>query len=133
MGQISSAPVELIRVQRGGGKRWRGAVAEMQGWRADHEDAHFMCDEEADGSFSLFGVLDGHGGCEVARLAAHDRLPEALRRAADSTVPSTDLEARVSGAFVETDAWLRERPEVRPCVRAPPEKWPYRESVRSHR
>jgi hypothetical protein len=33
MGQISSAPVELIRVQRCGGAGWRAAAAEMQGWR----------------------------------------------------------------------------------------------------
>ena len=60
MGQISSAPVELIRVQRCGGAGWRGAAAEMQGWRADHEDAHFVADGGEDGT-SLFGVLDGHG------------------------------------------------------------------------
>ena len=69
MGQISSAPVELIRVQRGGGASWRGAVAEMQGWRADHEDAHFMRNGGGN-AYDLFGVLDGHGGSEAARLAA---------------------------------------------------------------
>lgn len=111
MGQISSAPVELIRVQRSGGKSWRGAVAEMQGWRADHEDAHFMRNEASEGGFSIFGVLDGHGGCEVARLAAHAQLPEALRRATDGAARA-ELERRVAAAFVETDAWLRERPEV---------------------
>ncbi|KAH8050009.1 manganese ion binding protein [Aureococcus anophagefferens] len=63
---ISSAPVELIRVQRGGGASWRGAVAEMQGWRADHEDAHFMRNGGGN-AYDLFGVLDGHGGV-VARL-----------------------------------------------------------------
>ena len=72
MGQISSAPVELIRVQRCGGAGWRGAAAEMQGWRADHEDAHFVADGGEDGT-SLFGVLDGHGGRAAAREAAHDR------------------------------------------------------------
>ena len=70
MGQISSAPVELIRVQRCGGAGWRGAAAEMQGWRADHEDAHFVADGGEDGT-SLFGVLDGHGGRAAAREAAH--------------------------------------------------------------
>eukprot|EP00629_Pelagomonadales_sp_RCC1024_P017772 CAMPEP_0119272218 /NCGR_PEP_ID=MMETSP1329-20130426/8478_1 /TAXON_ID=114041 /ORGANISM="Genus nov. species nov., Strain RCC1024" /LENGTH=325 /DNA_ID=CAMNT_0007272273 /DNA_START=148 /DNA_END=1125 /DNA_ORIENTATION=- len=78
MGQISSAPVELVRVQRRGGVHWRGAVAEMQGWRADHEDAHFSRD--GGGGFSLFGVLDGHGGREAARVAARPRLPELRQR-----------------------------------------------------
>lgn len=109
MGQISSAPVELIRVQRCGGAGWRGAAAEMQGWRADHEDAHFVADGGEDGT-SLFGVLDGHGGRAAAREAAHDRLPAALRRA---TAAGGALdEAAVTAAFVETDAWLRTVPAV---------------------
>jgi len=115
MGQISSAPVELIRVQRGGGADWRGAVAEMQGWRADHEDSHFMRDGggEGAGGYSVFGVLDGHGGCEAARLAAHDRLPALLRDACLAADRGTrDLAEVVTAAFVETDAWLRTRPEV---------------------
>ena len=113
MGQISSAPVELIRVQRGGGKKWRGAVAEMQGWRADHEDAHFMKDQTTEEGYAVFGVLDGHGGCEVARLAAHLRLPSSLQRAADGSTSTAHLETAVAASFVETDAWLRERPEVK--------------------
>jgi len=109
MGQISSAPVELIRVQRCGGAGWRGAAAEMQGWRADHEDAHFVADGGEDGT-SLFGVLDGHGGRAAAREAAHDRLPAALRRAT-AAAGALD-EAAVTAAFVETDAWLRTVPAV---------------------
>ena len=109
MGQISSAPVELSRGLRCGGAGWRGAAAEMQGWRADHEDAHFVADGGEDGT-SLFGVLDGHGGRAAAREAAHDRLPAALRRA---TAAGGALdEAAVTAAFVETDAWLRTVPAV---------------------
>ncbi|KAH8066211.1 manganese ion binding protein [Aureococcus anophagefferens] len=112
MGQISSAPVELIRVQRGGGASWRGAVAEMQGWRADHEDAHFMRNGGGN-AYDLFGVLDGHGGSEAARLAAHQKLPELLRAACGGASKAFgELEKRVAAAFVETDAWLRARPEV---------------------
>ena len=112
MGQISSAPVELIRVQRGGGASWRGAVAEMQGWRADHEDAHFMRNGGGP-AYDLFGVLDGHGGSEAARLAAHEKLPELLQAACGGAAKAFgELEKRVAAAFVETDAWLRARPEV---------------------
>jgi serine/threonine protein phosphatase PrpC len=112
MGQISSAPVELIRVQRGGGASWRGAVAEMQGWRADHEDAHFMRNGGGP-AYDLFGVLDGHGGSEAARLAAREKLPELLRAACGGAAKAFgELEKRVAAAFVETDAWLRARPEV---------------------
>ncbi|KAJ1456658.1 phosphatase 2C-like domain-containing protein [Pelagophyceae sp. CCMP2097] len=125
MGQISSAPNELIRIQRGGEHWWKGAVAEMQGWRAEHEDAHFMKtsgtksgaegDCAASSSFALFGVLDGHGGAMTARLAAHSHLPEKLREATDAALLASDprvLETKVAQTFVQTDAWLREHPDV---------------------
>ena len=86
MGPVASAPVKLVHVQRRDGRYWRGAAAEMQGWRNSHEDAHFMLDAAdcrhagraaggaADEGASFFGVLDGHGGHWAARLAAsHDK------------------------------------------------------------
>jgi len=113
MGQISSAPVELVRVQRHGGASWRGAVAEMQGWRSDHEDAHFMLEY---GGRGYFGVLDGHGGSNAARLAvrvgAKDALPALMRAAVAGAKDAADLERRVAKAFVDCDAWLRCQPEV---------------------
>ena len=39
----------------------------MQGWRISNEDAH-VCSISND--FQLFGVFDGHGGCEVAKFAS---------------------------------------------------------------
>lgn len=54
-----SSPVELTRVQRTGNASFRAAVAEMQGWRNGHEDAHDMC---CNGDHGSFWVLDGHGG-----------------------------------------------------------------------
>ncbi|KAK7249802.1 manganese ion binding protein [Aureococcus anophagefferens] len=84
----------------------------MQGWRADHEDAHFMRNGGGN-AYDLFGVLDGHGGSEAARLAAHQKLPELLRAACGGASKAFgELEKRVAAAFVETDAWLRARPEV---------------------
>jgi len=59
MGVMLSSPVELTRVQRKGSPAFRCAVAEMQGWRTNHEDAHAMyCDDR----WGSFWVLDGHGG-----------------------------------------------------------------------
>lgn len=60
-------PVELIRVQRRGSAAAKVAVAEMQGWRASHEDAHAIrCNSES----ADVWVLDGHRGDEVARRGA---------------------------------------------------------------
>jgi serine/threonine protein phosphatase PrpC len=62
-----SSPVELIRVQRHGNEFFRAAVADMQGWRNNHEDGHDIRCEAAMGSF---WVLDGHGGDGCARFCS---------------------------------------------------------------
>ena len=67
MGQISSAPVELIRVQRCGGAGWRGAAAEMQGWRADQEDAHFVAVEHAEAARAVLAAAVSY-----THLRAHE-------------------------------------------------------------
>lgn len=40
-------------------------VVDMQGWRKSMEDAHVATTLE---QYKVFGVFDGHGGPEVARL-----------------------------------------------------------------
>jgi len=41
----------------------------MQGWRRSNEDAH-ICATDIEPGVHLFGVFDGHGGCEVAKFCA---------------------------------------------------------------
>jgi len=67
MGCVLTSPVELIRVQRHGSASFRCAVAEMQGWRINHEDAHEMQCESSSGAF---WVLDGHAGDGAALYGA---------------------------------------------------------------
>jgi len=67
MGSTLSSPVELIRVQRHGSAAFRCAVAEMQGMRVHHEDAHSV---RVGSSFADFWVLDGHGGDAAAHFGA---------------------------------------------------------------
>jgi len=69
MGCVLSSPVEAIRIQRHGCEAFRVAVAEMQGWRNNHEDSHHMTCE---GNRGGFWVLDGHGGDKAARSGAPD-------------------------------------------------------------
>jgi len=49
----------------GVGKGYTYAVCSMRGWRLNMEDAH-ICNPSFDQNSGLFGVFDGHGGCEVA-------------------------------------------------------------------
>jgi len=67
MGVTLSSPVEVIRVQRAGSESFKAAVAEMQGWRSSHEDAHEIACGPASGNF---WVLDGHGGQFAATYGA---------------------------------------------------------------
>jgi serine/threonine protein phosphatase PrpC len=76
----------------------------MQGWRPEHEDAHFMKAGGSPSQFHVFGVLDGHGGSAAARKAAVS-LAENLSQATSS--PNGDLDQSIEDAFVQTDAWLR--------------------------
>lgn len=40
----------------------------MQGWRKSMEDSHITHLDVIEGEVSVFGVFDGHGGCEIARF-----------------------------------------------------------------
>eukprot|EP00435_Cladocopium_sp_Y103_P047269 s1032_g13.t2 len=101
MGCALSSPVELIRVQRHGHAAFRCAVAEMQGWRVGHEDAHAM---RCDASSATCFVLDGHGGDGAALFAAPELLEEVSKREKAPDVPS---DAHLEEAFSTVDKRLR--------------------------
>ncbi|CAE7548856.1 PPM1A [Symbiodinium sp. CCMP2456] len=108
MGAFASSPIDAVRVERRtsqGSCKWRAAVAEMQGWRITHEDAHFL-ETGHEGSRAFFGVLDGHGGKKAA-FAAASQLPSRLRQAVDGDGGQDKLKERVSSAFAEVDQNLR--------------------------
>jgi len=104
MGCVLSAPVELTRVQRSGGPHFRCAVAEMQGWRVNHEDAHEIKCEGANGAFL---VLDGHGGDQASAVGAPTLLQELCEASAggENGIASDD---RLVKAFSDVDERLRE-------------------------
>eukprot|EP00038_Savillea_parva_P012140 m.202538 g.202538 ORF g.202538 m.202538 type:complete len:506 (+) comp21796_c0_seq1:506-2023(+) len=87
-------------------------VTEMQGWRVSMEDASVVDLEFAE-NMVLLGVLDGHGGAEVAKFVA-SHFPNVLRRqaafqqalqATASDAPAL-LEAAFTSAFVEMDVMI---------------------------
>jgi len=110
MGSALSSPVELVRVQRKGSRSFRCAVAEMQGWRVSHEDAHEMrCSD----SCAAWWVLDGHGGS----FAAIDGAPALVKEfEGDLSDSSTALpsDSRLEQGLVEVDRRLREKMEADP-------------------
>mmetsp|Transcript_27856 Transcript_27856/g.73080 ORF Transcript_27856/g.73080 Transcript_27856/m.73080 type:complete len:522 (-) Transcript_27856:106-1671(-) len=87
-------------------------VSEMQGWRVSMEDAHCIDLALAD-RIALVGVLDGHGGGEVARFVA-TRFPEVLKEQSDfkkalgsppADVPAL-LSSALAAAFLDMDRAL---------------------------
>lgn len=97
MGVVLSAPVELIRVQRHGSEHFRAAVAEMQGWRNGHEDAHAM---RCEGASASLWVLDGHGGDGAAIYSAPELVSELNGEMGAAQLPSNE---RLAGAFEAVD------------------------------
>lgn len=78
----------------------------MQGWRRNMEDAHFVHHLASDKhpEIAVFGVFDGHGGCEVARFC-EKYLP--------SEFPSVegfpgDMESALIRVFHRMDEMLKE-------------------------
>ncbi|CAK0858499.1 unnamed protein product, partial [Prorocentrum cordatum] len=90
---------------RKGSQSFRCAVAEMQGWRVSHEDAHEM---RCSSSWAAWWVLDGHGGS----FAAVDSAPAfASEFHGDLGDSSTALppDSRLEQGFVAVDERLREK------------------------
>ncbi|CAE7766605.1 unnamed protein product [Symbiodinium sp. CCMP2592] len=110
-------PVTKKNCSDGAGRLMAWGSAEMQGWRESMEDAHLVlpslreavlsenCKLEVDAGWEnigLFGVMDGHGGFQVAKFCER-HLPEAI--AARS---STDPAVAMAKSFVEMDELLQE-------------------------
>mmetsp|Transcript_7895 Transcript_7895/g.18482 ORF Transcript_7895/g.18482 Transcript_7895/m.18482 type:complete len:515 (+) Transcript_7895:138-1682(+) len=74
MGAMLPKPVESTVVERHGTKEFLVGVAEMNGWRANMEDAHVIHLKE---EWGFFGVFDGHGGDKCSKFVAK-RIQEEL-------------------------------------------------------
>eukprot|EP00440_Ansanella_granifera_P050964 gb/GFBE01055238.1/.p1 GENE.gb/GFBE01055238.1/~~gb/GFBE01055238.1/.p1 ORF type:complete len:486 (+),score=96.70 gb/GFBE01055238.1/:1-1458(+) len=100
-----------------GALRLSWASSCMQGWRTGMEDAHITMPSIKPGasaepwtSMALFGVLDGHGGEQVAKFSSL-HLAEELRKfplKPGKQAESGDLEAALRGAFHKMDDMLRD-------------------------
>lgn len=68
------------------------------------KDAHFSL-LDFDKNMSLFGVFDGHGGAEVARLAV-EQLPAMIK---NQSFNVGDYENALKNAYLDFDAYLRSK------------------------
>jgi len=89
----------------GNGLQW--GFSGMQGWRASMEDAHFAIPALSGPGWegtAAFGVLDGHGGADVAEYCA-SVLPQMI-----GAQPSSDPQNALLASFFKVDERMREIP-----------------------
>ncbi len=72
----------------------------MQGWRKSMEDAHITALDVIEGEVSVFGVFDGHGGCEVAHYV-ENHFVEMLKKNENFT--KGDYAKALTETFVNLD------------------------------
>jgi len=74
----------------------------MQGWRKSNEDAHVTALDIEPG-IHLFGVFDGHGGCEVAKFCEKHIVADLK---ADKDFQNKNYEAALRNTFLKLDKKL---------------------------
>ena len=77
MGNYLLVPIKDKEVHKGDNAKLKFVSMGMQGWRCTQEDAHLQ-EIDIGGGMSLFAVMDGHGGNEVAEFV-RDNLIEMLK------------------------------------------------------
>jgi len=91
---------------------------EMQGWRSSMEDSHFHCINWGGKGYHLFGVFDGHGGDQAAKVvAAHlprrlENSPEWIQFVKNGKNDKRDrhlLESMFKNEFIRTDLQMNGR------------------------
>lgn len=84
----------------------------MQGWRGGMEDAH-ICLPTLPGpsrwkDVAMFGVMDGHGGEQVAKFCERHLPVEVCAHHLNGSLDHGDLKAALIGAFHKMDELLRD-------------------------
>ncbi|EFN51823.1 hypothetical protein CHLNCDRAFT_59087, partial [Chlorella variabilis] len=104
MGAYLSSPVRDKETEEGENDSFKYGIAAMQGWRTDMEDAHIAeLDLDPATKTSLFAVLDGHGGAEVARFVANHLSQEVI---SSEAFQANDTERALIQAYLRMDELL---------------------------
>lgn len=90
--------VTSVVVKRHTGSAFRAAIAEMNGWRPNMEDASLIFMRE---TWGFFGVFDGHGGDQCSAFIAR-RLEEELQKGCpEDDAALSSLALRLDAEFLE--------------------------------
>jgi len=117
MGTVLAAPV-TTKESGNGSLQAKGLVwghSCMQGWRVQMEDAHFALpslDGEGWADTAAFGVMDGHGGKEVARFCERF-LPGEISKGS-----SSDMRSSLVSAFHRMDEMLLDEDQSSEILRS---------------
>jgi serine/threonine protein phosphatase PrpC len=76
----------------------------MQGWRKRMEDAHMIClDLGPNKDTNLFGIFDGHGGCEVALFVGHHFAAELIK---NENYLNNDIKTALESNYLKMDEMM---------------------------
>jgi serine/threonine protein phosphatase PrpC len=76
----------------------------MQGWRKRMEDAHMIClDLGPNKDTNLFGIFDGHGGCEVALFVGHHFAEEFIK---NENYLNNDIKTALESNYLKMDEMM---------------------------
>lgn len=117
MGNFLSAPITEKETHRGAvtSKGLKYGVSEMQGWRANMEDAHTIEEDISDRAkdCAFLAVYDGHGGSLAAKYSAEHVYQElASYDGFNGELPPTEIGTFMKKAFLDVDKKLSQLPSV---------------------
>jgi serine/threonine protein phosphatase PrpC len=79
----------------------------MQGWRKRMEDAHITnLDIGPSNQTQIFGVFDGHGGCEVAKFVSNHFVKEFLN---NPNYAKNDIKKALEENYYKMDKLMLEK------------------------
>jgi len=125
MGQMLDRPItekDSSCAPPSGGLNLAWAATCMQGWRIGMEDAHIclpaLPSDSYWASIGLFGVMDGHGGEQVAKFCERHLPEELCKFPLDASRGARDLAAALRGTFHRMDELLLDRQTSGPELQA---------------
>lgn len=114
MGAFLDKPITDKETISGSGTGINFAVSDMQGWRAEMEDAHTAVgDIPGRPGYSFFAVFDGHGGKVTSKHAGANILEKVLSQPEFRRHKTPeDIGRALTNAFLEIDIEIKRLPQM---------------------
>lgn len=113
MGNFLTKPNKHKKTQAGENDKVLFGSSEMQGWRVSMEDSKIinLCLDE---STMIFGVFDGHGGCEVSKFVARHFAFNLLN---NPQYEANKIEEALISTFMKMDELLNTEGSMKELIR----------------